>query len=230
MIAAPRIGILGGTFDPPHRGHLFVASEMLARLSLDTVVLMPCHIHAENKQPAASPRQRLAMLQRMLGDHPRLVVDGRELQRQGRSYTVDSLTAIRRERGDQAVLCFILGSDAFTGLYRWHRWQSLLDLANFVVVERAGELPLQQLASPTLRPLLDAAVDSIETPAGAVMTVALPPCAVSSTALRQALQLPPSSPPSQLAAAENILQNDLSDAVRAYIRTHRLYPSPLESC
>lgn len=185
--AVKRIGIFGGTFDPVHLGHIASARELLTSVKFDTVYLMPCYRHPHDKHPGASAAQRLEMLGLALANEKQLAVDSRELHRSGLSYTVDSLAELRSEQGDEAQLVFILGSDAFAGLDAWHRWQSLLELANLLVIERAGQIALNDIDKLTLQNLLSDSVEDFNQPAGQLMQLRLKPYDISSTAIRQAL-------------------------------------------
>jgi nicotinate-nucleotide adenylyltransferase len=131
------IGILGGTFDPVHFGHLRPALEVQEALALDEVRLVPCHIPPHRAEPHASGAQRLAMLEAAVRAHPALRVDSRELRRYGPSYTFDTLTSLREELGD-AGLCLLMGMDAFADLTTWHRWHELIGLCHLVVMTRPG--------------------------------------------------------------------------------------------
>jgi nicotinate-nucleotide adenylyltransferase len=132
-----RIGIMGGMFDPVHIGHIRVAVAAQQALRLDQVRLIPCGIPNHRDQALCSSLQRLDMLRLAVADDSSLVVDDRELNRQGTSYTYDTLLSLRQEF-QQAGLYFILGIDAFATLDRWHRWRELFELCHFVVIERPG--------------------------------------------------------------------------------------------
>jgi nicotinate-nucleotide adenylyltransferase len=132
-----RIGIMGGMFDPVHIGHIRVAVAAQKALRLDQVRLVPCGIPNHRDQALCSSLQRLDMLQLAVAENPGLVVDDRELNREGTSYTYDTLSSLRREFR-QAGLFFILGVDAFATLDQWHRWRQLFELCHFVVIERPG--------------------------------------------------------------------------------------------
>jgi nicotinate-nucleotide adenylyltransferase len=135
------IGILGGTFDPVHFGHLRPALEVQEALALDEVRLVPCHIPPHRTEPHASSAQRVAMLEAAVRAHPALRVDTRELRHHGPSYTFNTLVSLREELGD-AGLCLLMGMDAFAGLSTWHRWSELADLCHLVVMTRPGvEVP-----------------------------------------------------------------------------------------
>jgi nicotinate-nucleotide adenylyltransferase len=131
------IGILGGTFDPVHCGHLRLALEIREQLSLDSVRLLPAANPRLRETPRADGSQRLELLAAAVHDEPGLEVDARELERDGPTYTVETLESFRRELADE-VLVFILGMDSFQSLDRWHRWQDLPGLAHLVVAHRPG--------------------------------------------------------------------------------------------
>jgi len=131
------IGLLGGTFDPVHFGHLRPALEVRQALDLDEIRLIPCHVPPHRPSPVASARQRMAMLQAAVDGHGGFVIDARELAREGPSYTFDTLAALR-EDGGGAALCLLVGMDAFRGLDSWHRWRELLDHCHLIVMTRPG--------------------------------------------------------------------------------------------
>ncbi|NIR30045.1 MAG: nicotinate-nucleotide adenylyltransferase [Gammaproteobacteria bacterium] len=131
------LGILGGTFDPVHCGHLRLAIEMREHLALARVHLIPVRVPPHRGAPHAEPRARLSMLEAAVRGAPELHVDDRELRREGPSYTVDTLISLREDYPDQA-LCLLLGMDAFAGLASWHRWRELLELAHIGVAQRPG--------------------------------------------------------------------------------------------
>lgn len=131
------IGILGGTFDPVHFGHLRTALELYQTLSLEQVRLLPCALPPHRGRPQASPEQRLAMVEAAVSGQPGLTVDRRELDRPGPSYMVETLASLRAELGTRP-LALILGMDAFLGLPGWHRWEQIPEFAHLLVVTRAG--------------------------------------------------------------------------------------------
>jgi nicotinate-nucleotide adenylyltransferase len=131
------IGILGGTFDPVHFGHLRPALEVRVALGLDEIRLIPCHLPPHRPPPVATPRQRLAMLRTAIAGHAGFVIDERELYRNGPSYTLDTLRSLRADiRGTE--LCLLVGMDAFRGLTSWHRWHELIEHCHIVVMTRPG--------------------------------------------------------------------------------------------
>jgi len=116
------IGILGGTFDPIHYGHLRSALELKELFELDHVRLIPCAQPVHRGSPTATATQRLEMLQLAVKNQTDLIADAQELQRAGGSYTFDTLTALRSNYPKVPLLLFI-GSDAFNDFTTWFRWK-----------------------------------------------------------------------------------------------------------
>jgi len=137
------IGLLGGTFNPIHHGHLRLAVELYERLDLAEVRLIPSAHPPHRKQPSVSSQLRLEMVQAAIANVKGLSVDDRELRRSGLSYTIDTLSSLREEY-PQRSLCLILGRDAFLGLPQWYQWERLLTQAHILVVERRQETGLAQ--------------------------------------------------------------------------------------
>ena len=129
------IGILGGTFDPIHYGHLRTALDVQQALSLDEVRFIPCGEPPHRNKPLAEPLQRLAMVRAAIAGQEKFTVDDREIRREGPSYMVDTLASLKRDFKDESF-CLILGTDAFNGLDQWHQWQRIFDFANIVVMRR----------------------------------------------------------------------------------------------
>ncbi len=130
------IGLLGGTFDPIHLGHLHMALSVYHGLQLQAVRLLPTGIPNLRDMPLASPEQRLAMVRLAIEDHPHLQVDEREIYAENDiSYTIDSLMAIRAEE-DDTPLCFIIGVDQLQQMDQWYEWRRILDFAHLVVSSR----------------------------------------------------------------------------------------------
>lgn len=129
------IGILGGTFDPIHHGHLRTALELQHKLSLQQIRFVPSAHPPHRTTPTASIELRLRMARAAIEDCESFVVDDRERGRPGPSYTVDTLTDLRADYADSCI-CLILGMDAFLDLPNWHEWQRLLGLAHIVVAHR----------------------------------------------------------------------------------------------
>ncbi len=130
------IGIIGGTFDPIHFGHLRPALEISQQLALEELRFIPSATPPHRWQPEASAQQRLAMVELAIKDIPQFVLDDREYQREGASYTVDTLQSIRKEVGNTTPLCIILGMDAFKSFTQWYQWQKILTLCHIVISSR----------------------------------------------------------------------------------------------
>jgi len=131
------IGVFGGTFDPVHYGHLRTAFEMLQALRFDEVRFMPCGDPPHRGKTYANAALRMQMVEKAIEGLPGFVADDRELKRDGPSYTVDTLAALREEFPSQP-LALIIGMDAFLGLPQWHRWREILELAHIVIAHRPG--------------------------------------------------------------------------------------------
>lgn len=131
------MGVFGGTFDPIHYGHLRTAFEMLQALRFDEVRFMPCGNPPHRDTPIAATNLRLDMVRVATEAQQGFIVDDRELQREGPSYSVDTLTALRNEFPLRSI-GLIIGMDAFLGLPKWHHWREILQLAHIVVAHRPG--------------------------------------------------------------------------------------------
>lgn len=174
-----RIALFGGSFDPPHLGHLHVARAAHEELALDEVRLLPAaeppHKRSRVLAPAAD---RLAMVTRLAALEPWLAVDDRELARGGLSYTYDTLLAVRGElAAGGAELFFLIGSDSLHDLPSWHRAAELVELATFVTVPRDTES--LALAQATLAARLPAAAPRL-----LAQVLAAPPLPISSSQVR----------------------------------------------
>lgn len=134
-----RLGILGGTLDPVHLGHLDAAEAARDRLQLDEVWLLPSHEPPHRPlDPLASPFHRFAMAALAASEHPALRASDMELRRAGPSYTIDTLNDLRANGWTASQLFFIIGVDAFADVGSWRAYPAVLDAANFVVIARAG--------------------------------------------------------------------------------------------
>lgn len=210
------LGILGGTFDPVHHGHLRLAEEVADACALDRVLLIPAALPNLRDAPATPAADRLAMVRLAARGNARLAVDDRELRREGMSYTVDTLTELRGELGLHVPLCLVLGADAFLRLPRWSRWRQLFDLCHVVVAARPGyELDAAAQAQGELdaewRARRAGPAELANRPAGRIARVDIPLLEISATDLRARL--------SQGASVRYLLP----DAVVDYIEAHRLY-------
>ena len=136
MSGSRRIGLLGGTFDPIHIGHLRAAVEVIEFLELDELRLIPSARPPHRRQPQTAAMHRLRMVELAVAGVDGLTVDDRELKRERPSYSVETLESLRQELGDSVQLLLLLGWDAFCGLPGWYRWDELLDLCHILVLQR----------------------------------------------------------------------------------------------
>ena len=209
------IGLLGGTFDPVHIGHLRMAVECLNRLHLAEVRLLPVGQPVHRATPKADNADRLAMLELAIAGEQLLQVDKRETQRARPSYTVETLENLRTELGPDRSLAWIVGMDAFLGLPSWYRWTELLDLAHLVVVMRPG-YTIDLDAAPQLDEWVeqrgtDQPQVLQEAPHGRILFLSLPQLDISSSAIRRLRQ------------HGNSIRYLTPDAVVNYIEERQLY-------
>lgn len=132
------IGILGGSFDPIHYGHLHIAQAVYQQLNLQEVRFLPCKNPVIDKKIIATEQQRLAMLKLALQPFPYFSIDERELHRTTPSYMVETLASLRLE-WDNMPLGLILGADNLACLDHWHQWKSLINYAHLLIVPRPDQ-------------------------------------------------------------------------------------------
>ena len=187
--ASAPVGVFGGSYNPIHIGHLRSALELVEKLGLDHLRLMPCAVPPLRGEPECSARDRAAMVELAVKDEPQLICDTRELARAGKSFTIDSLLEIRAELGQTRSLCMVVGCDAVLEINRWHRWQELLDLAHIVVIARPGwTLPEQGEVADWLRQHALTKGQAISaSPGGSILVEELRPLPISSTEIRALL-------------------------------------------
>jgi nicotinate-nucleotide adenylyltransferase len=147
------IGLFGGSFDPPHAGHLIVAQDAMERLGLDRVRFVPARISpfkvdGDERGPAAPAELRLEMVRAALADHPAMEVDRAELDRDGPSYTVDTLRAFRAREPD-IRWTLLIGSDQWASFGRWREPEVVASLASIAVMTRSG-VDLNDAGGPDL--------------------------------------------------------------------------------
>lgn len=211
--ATGKLGLLGGTFDPIHVGHVAAADAAQRALSLDSILLIPSRIPPHRTQPAtATAEDRFAMAELVAAERPGWSVSRIEIDRDGPSYTYDTLVALRnqfasnesrsgRAGGPTRQIFFITGADAFAEIATWHRYPAVLALANFVVVSRPG-ITLDSLRER---------VPSLCSEQSRVILVEAHTPDVSSTEIRRR------------ARAGESLSGLVPDRVATYISAHGLY-------
>lgn len=206
------IGILGGTFDPIHMGHLRMALELYESLDLMRVHLIPCFQPVHRKLPSASSQQRLEMVQCAIFNEPSLFADDREVRRGAPSYMIDTLLTLR-EDFPSTPLCLILGIDAFLGFTSWHRWREILQLAHIVVAHRPQyQIPSNGIIADVLKERLQLESSYLhENMAGSIILRPITALDISATDIRK-----------QIAMGRNP-RYLLPDTVYDYIKQHGIY-------
>ena len=194
--ARSTLALFGGSFNPPHLGHLAVAEAVADAVGLDQVCWMPAATppHKQDDETLASAAHRLAMTRLAIEGNPRFVVSDLELRRGGTSYTVDTLRHLRADRPD-ADLYLILGGDSLAAFSTWREPEAILDLARLLVYQRPGS------AEATVSPAILARTTVVEAPL----------LHLSSTTLRARI------------AAGQTVRYLVPEAVRVYIAAHGLY-------
>lgn len=209
------IGVLGGTFDPVHRGHTQLAHDAVSALALDELRCVPAGNPPHRCAPLASAKDRLAMVELAFADQPDCVIDDAEIRQAGPSWTILTLERLRVAL-PEVSLVLIVGADAFLGLPSWHRWQDLIHYAHLAIANRPGSnLDAAALPEP-LKVLVQmhSAADASElrqSPAGSIISFTMTPCEVSATQIRAAVRQ--QQPIAGLVAAP----------VENYIHQHHLY-------
>ena len=200
------IGILGGTFDPIHNGHLKIADGIFDRLGLSQLQFMPCGEPVHLRAPIASTENRSAMIDLVLADNANYRLNRIEADRDGPSYSIDSLESIRRQSDQRLVL--LLGSDAFNGFESWKQPDEILQLAHLVVCLRPGV----ETVSGRFDRFRVESVDRLEAMAqGAILMLEVGAIACSSTEIRRQ------------ASANHFDRQCLHPQVVDYLKRNKLY-------
>lgn len=200
-----KIGLLGGTFDPIHIGHLIIAEEIRLRLALDEVLFIPAgQPWLKSERVITSGEHRLEMLRLAIGSNPHFGVSTVELERPGPTYSVDTLSQLRDEFGPGIELYFIVGFDALSELPIWKDASRLVELCHIVGVRRPGHAELDWRS-------LEQALPGV---LSRIMVLDVPEIEISSTEIRQRV------------ANGLAIRYVVPEAVERYILQHRLYKSP----
>ena len=162
------LAVLGGLFDPVHKGHVSAAQFALEFLSLQRLKMIPCHLPNHKAVPNTQAEHRLAMLELAVASYPLIEVDPIELQRNQVSYTVDTLSELKARH---SMLVFVLGVDSFNSLPDWHDWQKILDLSHLLVLSRHGAiLSTETLSAVNIkRRLVDTSEQMLASPNGKII-------------------------------------------------------------
>ncbi|HIF50584.1 MAG TPA: nicotinate-nucleotide adenylyltransferase [Thiotrichaceae bacterium] len=211
------IGILGGTFDPIHNGHIRLALEAQEQLKLNQVRLIPVNIPPHRSIPVVSTEHRLAMMQLATENESTLSLDLRELESEEISFTINTLKSLRQEFTDNA-LCLIVGIDAFNKIDSWKDWQDLLDYAHIIVANRPDSLankPTNDI-SPVLQRWIEKYQITDHTQlknnlSGNIVFINIPMLDISSSMIRQ------------LNSEHKTLEDLLPNTIQTYIKDNHLY-------
>lgn len=218
-----KLGLLGGSFNPIHYGHLRIAQQTRERLALDRVLFIPTGDPPHKRDGELAPaKDRYEMVRLAIADDPALELSDIEVRRKGKSYSIDTIRELQQHYGSTARLHFLIGLDAFLDFAGWREPEALLKACRFVVVSRPGQ-SYQSLSTLPMLPTLDrqalAQLDAgqvdqlkIAVPSGpGILCLPLPPCAISASDIRQRIKKGIS------------LANLLPVPVESYILRHRLY-------
>jgi len=206
------IGIIGGTFDPIHFGHLRPALEIAEKLHLEEVRFIPSATPPHRWKPEATAKQRLEMVKLAIQEVDSFVLDDREYQREGASYTVETLQTIRDEIGTEKPLCMILGMDAFASFTQWHDWQKILALSHIVISSRPN-YDDSKIESWMKDRIVNDSAELTNTPAGKLYFCKVIQLDISATFIRKQIKM--ASSPRYLTPTD----------VVEYLQKHSLYQS-----
>ncbi len=180
------IGILGGTFDPIHNGHLRLAIELYERLELTELRLIPLRVPPHREPPLADPAQRLTMLQLAIENIAGLTVDDCELQREKTSYTIETVSLVKEKIGDTPI-CLLMGIDAFAKIHTWHRWEELLEYVHLAIADRPGNSTkeYEQEIAELIKTHLTGDVSELQqSSSGKIYRITMPMLDISATQIR----------------------------------------------
>jgi nicotinate-nucleotide adenylyltransferase len=196
--AGQRLGVFGGAFDPPHLAHVALAQAALEQLQLDQLRIFPTGQAWHKPRVMSAPEHRLAMTRLAFGSMPRTVIDERELQRPGPTYTIDTLRELKAEHPADRIF-LVMGEDQAVSLTRWREWEAILDLATICMAARASADTSPGAAQPALPPQARARL------------LRLPAMPESATEVRERV------------AASAAFGHLVPPAVASYIEQHHLY-------
>ena len=214
------LAIFGGTFDPIHNGHIQVSLSIQSLFKFGSFLFLPCKIPALKALPLSSQAQRIAMLQLAINDYPQFKLDLREIKRNTPSYMIETLKCFRTEY-PKASITLILGYDAFLSLPQWHEWEKIINLANFLVIDRAQKMNgpsklLSNSGSESLNQLLikhqtKMRTEILEHKAGLIYLFNAGNYDISSTEIREGIK------------NHQVMEKELPSQVLNYIKSSSLY-------
>ena len=197
-----RIGVFGGAFDPPHHAHVALANAAIEQFELDSLHVIPTGQAWHKARALSAAEHRLAMTRLAFANEPKVVIDERELQRAGPTFTIDTLEALQAEN-PQARLYLFMGADQFAAFQQWHRWQDILDIAIICIAARAHSA------------WATGQFDAYPGRSSRFTVLEMPQLPVSATQIRQRVASRAVSPAD--------LAQLVSEPVARYISLHRLY-------
>lgn len=218
-----RLGLLGGSFNPIHYGHLGIARLAREKLGLDRVLFIPSGDPPHKSDRDLAPaKDRYEMVRLAIADEPTFLLSDIEIRRAGKSYSIDTVRELRKQYGPSTDLYFLIGLDAFVDFDSWRNPRALLEACRFVVISRPGQsfrsltrLPLLPPLDPADLAALDAGrttrLDLALSGCPGIILLVLPPCSISASEIRQRIK--------RGTAPANLLP----PSVESYILRHRLY-------
>ena len=206
------ICLFGGTFDPIHNAHLYVAESVFKELPCKEIRFLPCYTPVHRDKPQASAEQRLQMLDLALSPYYYMSIDKHEVNRQGPSYMIDTVQQIRQEEG-QAPLAILISTDQFKVLDQWKDWEQLFNYAHLIVVNRPGysfSVNKKLQAAYKQRDTKDSKLLSNNS-SGYIFQLYIPPTTIAATDIRNKFE------------HGDIHPENLPDKVYDYILQNKLY-------
>ena len=200
-----RIGVFGGAFDPPHHAHVALARAAIEQFELDSLHVVPTGQAWHKARSLSAAEHRLAMTKLAFPDEAKVIIDERELQRAGPTFTIDTLEALQTQN-PQARLYLFMGADQFSAFQQWHRWNDILDIAIICIAARAHSA------------WATGQFDAYPGRSSRFALLEMPPLPVSATQIRQRIASRAVSPAD--------LAQLVSRPVARYISLHRLYGAP----
>lgn len=208
-VPVQKIGLFGGAFDPPHKAHVALATTAIEALALDALHIIPTGQAWHKTRALSAPEHRLAMTRLAFAGVPRVVVDSREIERAGPSFTIDTLRDLQSENPD-AQLYLIMGADQFAAFRQWHEWQAIISLAIICIAARARF------------DWADSQFDAYKEQKDRFLTLPMPVMPVSATQIREVL----ASGHEQGSDAAVLVGDMVAEPVARYISLYRLFRTP----
>lgn len=205
-----KIGVFGGAFDPPHKAHVVLATTAIEALGLDALHIIPTGQAWHKTRALSAPEHRLAMTRLAFAGVPRVVVDSREIERTGPSFTIDTLRDLQSENPD-AQLYLIMGADQFAAFRQWHEWRAIISLAIICIAARARF------------DWSDSQFDGYKEQKDRFLTLPMPVMPVSATQIREVL----ASGHEQGSDSAALVGDMVAEPVARYISLYRLFRTPL---